>query len=175
MKTDFLLRFKLGLTQVQLAQYLGVTRSQVAMYEKGMRELPTAALLKMAEIELELHRAKAAGFDGHPHTAVQQANARQALHKHAKQLEYAHQKAVRALAKQQQQYQQNITLLNILKQLKSNQAAAPVQASMLQGLQTAAQRHMQKNSLARQMVLQTTIHGLQQQLQHTATLKKSLD
>ncbi len=49
------LREKFGLTQQQLAVYLGVARSHLAMAEKATRSLPTSALLKLAVLEKSLH------------------------------------------------------------------------------------------------------------------------
>jgi len=45
------IRQLLQVTQQQLADYLSVTRAQLAMAETGRRQLPTAALLKLSAIE----------------------------------------------------------------------------------------------------------------------------
>lgn len=44
----------LGLSQQSIADYLGVTRTQVAMSETSRRELPIAALIKMGVLERSL-------------------------------------------------------------------------------------------------------------------------
>ena len=46
------IRIKLGLTQLALAQYLGISKSLVSMVENGHRSLPTAALIKISELEM---------------------------------------------------------------------------------------------------------------------------
>jgi transcriptional regulator with XRE-family HTH domain len=56
MKTTTIIREKLGLSQEILAFYLNITLSQLAMYEIGKRDLPTHALLKLAEIVLFLEK-----------------------------------------------------------------------------------------------------------------------
>jgi len=44
-------REQLGLSQQDLATYLGISKSQISMVESGLRELPTAALVKLAFFE----------------------------------------------------------------------------------------------------------------------------
>jgi transcriptional regulator with XRE-family HTH domain len=48
------IREVMELSQEQLAAYLGVTRSQLAMAETHRRDLPTAALIKLAQLEASL-------------------------------------------------------------------------------------------------------------------------
>ena len=50
MKNTFPLRSLLGLTQNDMAQLLGIGRSQWAMFETGKRDLPTPAKLLLAEM-----------------------------------------------------------------------------------------------------------------------------
>lgn len=52
MKKAVQVRHRVGLTQHQMAQYLSVSYSLLAMYEKGLRSLPVPALQKLAELEL---------------------------------------------------------------------------------------------------------------------------
>ena len=54
------LRKKCGLSQQAVADYIGVSRSLVNLAEKGLRELPKAALIKLGELE---KIAGAAEFD----------------------------------------------------------------------------------------------------------------
>lgn len=53
MKSIRTIRKALGLTQTECAAYLGVSRSLLSMVELNKRELPTKALLKLAELELK--------------------------------------------------------------------------------------------------------------------------
>ena len=48
------IRKQLGFTQELMAAYLGVTRSTVKMAESGDRSLPTAALIKFANMEIQM-------------------------------------------------------------------------------------------------------------------------
>jgi transcriptional regulator with XRE-family HTH domain len=45
------IRKKTGLSQQGLAEYLDVSRSLISMAERNLRDLPTTALLKLAEME----------------------------------------------------------------------------------------------------------------------------
>jgi transcriptional regulator with XRE-family HTH domain len=47
-------RQRLGLSQQQLANHLGISRSCIAMAEIGQRGLPVKALLKLAELEIQM-------------------------------------------------------------------------------------------------------------------------
>jgi transcriptional regulator with XRE-family HTH domain len=47
-------RERLGLSQRQLADQLGISRTTIAMAETGRRNLPVAALLKIAELEIKM-------------------------------------------------------------------------------------------------------------------------
>jgi transcriptional regulator with XRE-family HTH domain len=55
------LREKLGLSQTQLAEQLGISKATVSMAESGRRSLPTAALLKIAALEIKLAAAMETG------------------------------------------------------------------------------------------------------------------
>lgn len=48
------IREQLGLSQYQLAVYLSVSRSQIALSETGRRSLPTGALVKLAALATSL-------------------------------------------------------------------------------------------------------------------------
>ncbi len=62
------LRETLGLSQEQLAIYLGVTRSLLSMAEMGKRSLPVKAFVKLSELEKSLRsnvQYKAASLQQH--------------------------------------------------------------------------------------------------------------
>ena len=54
MKGILQLRQNLNISQQELATYLNVTRSAIAMAENNKRDLPTDALIKVAELEASL-------------------------------------------------------------------------------------------------------------------------
>ena len=49
-------RLKLGLSQQQLAEWLFISRSQLANYERGNRSLPTRASTRLALLEILMHQ-----------------------------------------------------------------------------------------------------------------------
>ncbi len=51
-------RQMLGLSQQQMAELLGVSKSTIGMVETGQRKLPVAALLKVADLEVKLAAAQ---------------------------------------------------------------------------------------------------------------------
>ena len=48
------IREKFGISQQQVAHWLGISRSLAAHYERGIRSLPTHALLQLAKLEIVL-------------------------------------------------------------------------------------------------------------------------
>ena len=48
------IREKFGISQQQVAHWLGISRSLAEHYERGIRSLPTHALLQLAKLELVL-------------------------------------------------------------------------------------------------------------------------
>ncbi len=52
MKATKTIREKLGLNQEQMAQWLGISRSHLANYERGQRSLPAHALLQLGKLEI---------------------------------------------------------------------------------------------------------------------------
>lgn len=64
------LRTKLGWTQRELADYLGIDRSSLTRIEQGARPLPRACLRTIEALRLEaatdLDRAKRADSESHP-------------------------------------------------------------------------------------------------------------
>ncbi|RYD83032.1 MAG: XRE family transcriptional regulator [Sphingobacteriales bacterium] len=53
------IRVKAGITQLALAQWLGISKSLVSMVENNRRKLPLKALLKLAELEIQLEQQPA--------------------------------------------------------------------------------------------------------------------
>lgn len=61
MKNNNAIRSLLGITQEDLALLLKVTRSQLAMFETGKRDLPVAAKLQLAEMLQYVQETKTKG------------------------------------------------------------------------------------------------------------------
>lgn len=55
------IRVKAGVTQAAFARYLGISKSLVSMVENGRRSLPSAALTKLSELEIQFQQQPTLG------------------------------------------------------------------------------------------------------------------
>ncbi len=156
MKATQLFRKQLGLSQEVMAQYLCVTRSQLAMYEAGKRELPTAALVKLAEMAQFFEQNKATEKD--ENQALDKKELEVLLAHHAKELEYHQIKEQRLLDVIQKKHNQNLQLNSLVLHLQKNKTS---QADVL--LQHAI-IEIKKNGLAAQTKQVLKLEGIKSQL-----------
>jgi transcriptional regulator with XRE-family HTH domain len=166
MKATQLFRDQLGLSQEVMAQYLCITRSQLAMYEAGKRELPTAALAKLAEIALFFDQKNVTENEGHQLLKKQELEVKVLLTRHAKELEYKQIKEQRLLDTIQKKHNQNLQLNSLALYLQKNKAA---QAEVL--LQQAI-AGIEQNGLARQTKQMLKLEGIKSQLEYINILKE---
>ena len=166
MKATQLFRNQLGLSQEVMAQYLGVTKSQLAMYELGKRELPTAALAKLAEIALFFDQKNATEKVESKLLKKQELEVKELLTHQAKELEYKQIKEQRVLDAIQKKHNQNLQLNSLALYLQRNQKA---QAGML--LQQAI-TGIEKNGLATQTKQLLRLEGIKSQLDYINILKE---
>lgn len=166
MKATQLFRAQLGLTQEVMAQYLGVTKSQLAMYEAGKRELPTTALAKLAEIALFFDQKKTTEKEENKLLKEQELGVKALLTHQAKELEYKQMKEQRLLDVIQKKHNQNLQLNSLAMYLLKNNK---VQADML--LQQAI-TGIEKNGLARQTKQVLRLESIKSQLDYINILKK---
>ncbi|MEO8768822.1 MAG: helix-turn-helix transcriptional regulator [Ferruginibacter sp.] len=88
-KNNDLLRIRLSISQEAFAGYLGVNRSQLNMYERGLRSLPTPAVLKLANLEIIYHnfqqakKGKAKSISLHPKAQEHHDNIKSQMKDHA--------------------------------------------------------------------------------------------
>jgi len=64
MKKEHVISSILSVSQQDLAILLGVSRSQVAMYQSGKRELPVDALTKLGNMIAHMNKSAESGGDG---------------------------------------------------------------------------------------------------------------
>jgi transcriptional regulator with XRE-family HTH domain len=112
-------REDLGFNQQNLADYFGISRSQLSMIEQGERELPTQTLLQFNELVLAYEQAKAM-----PQPAEWIVQGRQkaleVLQRETKTLEYEIYIKQRELDAHRQTYQQVRSRLQTLMILQGN-------------------------------------------------------
>lgn len=115
MKATQQLREQLGLSQQDLAQYLSITVSLLGMYEIGKRDLPTAALVKLAAIELLLNQ-KEFSFDELNFLEQNQVlHVKEILKKQEERLRFKQMKAQRSLDEVMKKYNQSSNLFRLAK------------------------------------------------------------
>ena len=111
MKATQQLREQLGLSQQDLAQYLSITVSLLGMYEIGKRDLPTAALVKLAAIELLLNQ-KEFSFDELNFLEQNQVlHVKEILKKQEERLRFKQMKAQRTLDEVIKKYNQTLVMI----------------------------------------------------------------
>ena len=127
MKATRLFRDQLDLSQETMSQYLLITRSQLAMYEAGKRDLPIAALAKLATIAQFLDQKKATVTEEAQILEKQELEVKALLRDQAKELEYKLIKDQRTLDYIQKKYNKNLQLHALALHLqKSNSLLAVV-------------------------------------------------
>ncbi|WP_310379052.1 helix-turn-helix transcriptional regulator [Flavobacterium sp.] len=166
MKAKQLLRDQLGLSQEVMAKYLCVTRSQLAMYEAGKRELPTAAIVKLAEITLFLEQNKASRKEDDKLLKKQELEVKTLLKYHAKELEYKQIKEQRMLEAIKKKHNQSLQLNSLALHLQKNKSA---QADILLQQATIG---IEKNGVAAQTKQVLKLESIKSQLNHINILKE---
>ncbi|MCW3090885.1 MAG: family transcriptional regulator [Ferruginibacter sp.] len=160
MKASKIIREKLGFTQEEMAQYLSITRSLLALYENGRRDLPTAAFVKLAEIESFLTRSPPPKESSRPHIKLQQKKAQKLLDDLAKQKVFKKELLNRKLVATQKVYDQHMLLLNLLDHLKSSNkrsATNRIHPAWLAIMEAKALEEIEQNGLHVQAMLEAQI------------------
>ncbi len=124
MKNLNAVRINLGLSQLEMASYLQIHRSQLTMYEQGKRDLPTHALVKLAEMELFLYNYTSQPSPSFPLEAEQLQKATEIFEKHQKEVAYRQLILQQKLEVLQTNYQYNIRLLAFLTEMQEKNADA---------------------------------------------------
>ena len=122
MKSSQIIREQLGLSQEIMAYYLGITKSLLAMYERGKREIPTAAMVKLAEMELFLNQKQEISKQESELLNKQEAKVQDLLEQYSKELEYKLIKEQRKLDAIQKKYNQSLKLNSFVAHLQKNES-----------------------------------------------------
>lgn len=166
MKTTQLFREQLGLSQEAMAQYLGITKSQISMYELGKRELPTLALVQLAAIAVFFEHNKN-NFNDHKEIVEnQEIETIEVLELVKKELEYQCIKEQRKLDRIQKKYNENLKLFSFVNYFK-NEPSAPMEALLQQAL-----KGIEKNGLAAQTKQILKLTGCIAQLNYINNVKE---
>lgn len=159
MKKAPTIREQLGITQNDMAMYLQVSRSQLALFETNKRDLPSQARLKLATIEQFLNQIQ-------PNKAISFANNRNIQEKmmqYLKNQEMVHQHKQelmqRKLDKIKQRYQQCLQLLEVLAFLQNPTNKQENENEILALLKNQAQQGIEKNGLQAQLKCQIKLQS----------------
>jgi transcriptional regulator with XRE-family HTH domain len=165
------IRESFGLSQEQLAIYLGVSRSSINMAERGNRGLPTAALEKLALLQKSqqnniIYRQK----------ALQQRAAKDnmAIKQYLKKCQNEIQLLQKELALMQEHYGQCINVMLALEHLLEAAPASgkPTKEQLwLEILAAETQKKMAGCSHGKQVILQLQIKALAHQVQEANKIK----
>jgi transcriptional regulator with XRE-family HTH domain len=157
----------LGLSQQQMAIYLNVTRTLLSMAEQGRRSLPTAAVLKLSQLEISLQsnvQYRAASF--------QKQAARDAAHikAHTKKCLRRAELEKAKLQKLTAAYQQCVQALMAMGYLLQNQPTKK-DGLLLAVLEAKALKKMSRCGYAVQVVLQLRIAALEHEAAQAGRIK----
>ena len=117
-------REKLSITQQYFAEYLGISRPLLSLYEKGLRNLPSAAALKLAKLELTYYQSQQAKTKKtiaplHPYLQKHSDKTKKAMEYHAETCNYKKQLAQRQLDSMIKEYAKATELLVLLDRLSN--------------------------------------------------------
>jgi len=161
MKNSKVIRAQFGLSQIEMSICLQINRSQLAMYENGKRDLPTHALVKLAEMELFLLDYNAQPNKALPLEAEQIQKAIQLFEKHQKKLDFQRLVLQKKLEKLQANYQYNIKLLAYINaKEEKNTAANPLEKSWIAMMKTTALSGIEANGLHHQAKIKLELQML---------------
>lgn len=153
------IREELGLTQQDLAMYLLIPLSQLAMYETRKRELPAATSIKLAELITYLNQSQKNSKGKNELLNAQKETVNKQLQSQTIELEYQLIKAQRKYEVMQKKLDQSIKL-KALANLLSEKKKQPNELFLLQ-----SKRGIEQNNLAIQTKQLIKIEGIKSQLQ----------
>lgn len=166
MKASQALREQLGLSQEIMARYLDLTKSLLAMYEKGKREIPTAAMVQLAEMELFINQKQKTSKQETELVKQQKVKVQELIEKQIKELELKQIRAQRKLDAIQKKHQQSLKLHSFSGHLEKNKSTLK-ELVLIQALSG-----IKKNSLATQTQQVMKMEGITSQLNYLKTLKE---
>jgi transcriptional regulator with XRE-family HTH domain len=142
------MRIQLGLTQEEMAQYLKINRSLWSLCELDLRDLPTQAMVKLAEMELFMLNYNEQPNKIIPLEAEQLQKATAIFEKHQKKLELQQLVLQKKLENMQANYQYNIHLLAFLTEKEEKNADIDYsEKSWIAMMKTTAMRNIEANGL----------------------------
>jgi len=171
MKTNVVIRKKLGLSQQQLAHYLGITRSLLVMYETGKRDLPTSVIVQLAILELFLQQSEITNYQPTPLSAIQIEEIEKEMSKLQKENEF---KQIQ-LKMQLEALEKKIVQKQNLQALVHHLSGTSTDARAVKVLQDASYSGSQTMTVLQQVELQMKLQLLYDQNNFIKELTKEIE
>jgi transcriptional regulator with XRE-family HTH domain len=173
------IRETFGLTQTQLASFIEVSKSTLAMAETGKRLLPTAALLKLNMLEVHLQQPRKMAINKIVQHALQKHSSTltKAINYKTKELAYqiaVHKNKVDAAERQHTQALQALVLVQAMTTAKQAEKINKKDAAWFRLLQMNAMRTLKNTHPMQQVQWQSKIDGLQQEAIALQTILETL-
>lgn len=165
-------RQTLGITQEEAALLLKTTKSQIAMFELGLRELPVAKLHKLVTLYNHI-QSKQQQKTGSTDDKAENAKCFAMLEKELKNSEMEVVLLNRELEQVKAKYQKNVSVLELVNYLESElpEKEKPSQ-DFIKVLRNKAIRGIEKNGTTVQLKAELTIKTAQQ---YQKEIKKELE
>ncbi len=159
-------RDQLGLSQEMMAIYLAVTKSQLSMYEIGKRELPSAALTKLADLAVFFEQNKISKEQESEFQKEQELKLKAFLDFQIKELQYKQMKEQRILHAIQKKYHQSLKLHAFALHLQKGKE------KLADALLQQAISGVERNGLLLQTQQLLKLEGIKSQLNYITILKE---
>ncbi|MEK8179942.1 helix-turn-helix transcriptional regulator [Flavobacterium buctense] len=115
------LRKELNLTQYEMSELLNITRSQLSLFELGLRELPTSALVRSSQIGIFMATAKAPEAKDYPQIADWEEEKEKFLAKALDDCKYYQLGIIRKLPNMEEEYRVTLNLLQLIDYFKEQE------------------------------------------------------
>lgn len=155
------LRKELNLTQYEMSELLNITRSQLSLFELGLRELPTTALVRSSQIGIFMATTKAPETKDFPQNADWEKEKEVFLQKALKDCEYYQLGIIRKLPKMEEACQSALKLLQLIDYLKEQVNEEALHPGAISILKEKVQKSLDKNGPKELMKLKLQLQVLQ--------------
>ena len=111
------IRTKLNLTQEDMAMLLKITRSRWSLYEIGLRDLPTATIVKLGELSLLLETPISKKAKKLPQLEVHEQKKLKMYNSQLSEVVFKLKDTARKMEKMEKEYAQSLELLQLLSEV----------------------------------------------------------
>ena len=171
MGKDKTIRSSLLLSQEEIALLLGIKRSVWSMYEGGLRDLPTAAVLKLASLTIHANNLSKIPKKELPYQKKQEAAKQKMLLKQIENNRFEQFQLERKLNEMERKYNKAVNTIQFVRVLKEKEEIMDQQALVLQTVEKKALAILDKNGVHLQTKYLLQLNAL---LAHTKVLEKEL-